>query len=212
MRIHLITDTHNYGPKWDGTSVESMIAFSEEKKKLGEETYLLGDIIDAARCLKGDVAAAKRDFFRLSLHFQEKYIQGNHELKLRNMYSSKYWTITEYEKEHYLLLTHLHRCEYSPAKIADWENRTIKGISHKKWMALKLGYEFKQLVYKNKSKLSNKQISAYLKHVTISDAHVTLVGGHKHPDKLIDESYYIEKQNTEVRIVVCPVGYSTIEV
>lgn len=186
MELILWADTHYF-------------ADHEIKKKIEEapNTYLLGDIVDFKNCRKKDLDEAISYYDRLKFIFEDKMIDGNHEISK----GDHYLTVETLEGKT-VGFTHGHRIFWSTEKVIDWENRPVKGIGAFKEFKLTVAHELRTLFKTSKSlsKSNQNKCLEYMKNYNLD----VLLLGHIHPKKLID----IEIEGK--RVVVCERGRNTI--
>lgn len=186
MIIRALADLHLYGPKaMNEWTVDKIIAYDIECKKKGIKLLLLGDIIDVKNTLKKYIEEAKADVLKLKKHFGDRYVLGNHELKVIGYQSSWDYVFTN-SNSPIIKAIHGQRFFWSTKKSTDWETREPKGISECKFNKMEAINYLDEKFWRDKKIKPKKKLMEKLYDYTHANI---LLMGHKHPKETFDYMY-----------------------
>jgi predicted phosphodiesterase len=178
MKILIAADTHLYAPKATHPSVLSLCQEIDNTAWRHNipmaHIYLGGDIVDLKNTRKkliNDARAAVE-----LLKSQYNYILGNHEGRFVGRYDC--------QVNDNIFIEHGHRLFWDEKKAKRWEDTPFEGISDCRWLAMCVADEIDELFLRNSSKLS-KEIKERI--ANRYSGYKTVIVGHKHPKKLINE-------------------------
>lgn len=182
MKLIFYSDLHFFAPH----SIEIKLEF-------GSDIYYIGDIIDMANCKKDKVSEA--DSYRIFLknNCKGNFLNGNHELSLDT---------DIFIKRKGICITHGDIFDWEKEKFDYWRTKKKPGKKAIKRFGVKILHFFRKI--KSKGSISKKTMTKAAQYAKEQKCH-TIVFGHKHPAKLVDQIH------DGIRIVCVPRGKTTVE-
>lgn len=186
MLYNIVTDTHLFGA--DPTDIDL--------NQIPEDAIFLGDIIDLKNCHKDKTKEAMSLFLKLKSFKKEKYINGNHECQC---------DIDTPLIMNEIAFMHGDRILYGYEKHKERRNHDTDGAGGFQRLWKGAFSKLRNVIEWNEDKLSNPLIIDEITNIALAYKVKTIVIGHAHPSKIIDQIVY------GVRIIVCPRGHSKLE-
>ena len=209
-KIHVIADAHMFSGKCLGYTVQYLIDLDESLAEKGEALYLVGDIVDLNNAMKKDIREAQIAVRKLTSHFGDRYILGNHEGKVPGIITPNYEQVVIIDGIAVKLI-HGHRFFWlfekglikGQKKIDKWEDKEFKGIHPINWQGMRLVHWFDERYHRKHIKASPELVNAF---EVLGQGVDVVIFGHKHPTRLFDSVF----MNT--RFIGCPRGLTTLSI
>lgn len=187
--IKIANDLHIFAP-------HALCKYND--KRLAQQQYLIGDIVDYANCKKKELKIADALYKKLKEIYGECYVDGNHELK----YGSGSDFITIPNPGNKIMLCHGHIPLWSPEKAKKWMSqdpgagiirRSISFLFNK-WRDQFGGFKITQ------------EDCATLARYAKKHKCKTIIIGHKHPK----ESFWTK--HSGIKIVILKRGFNVVRI